>query len=261
MRLLALALIAALAACGGGAPAPEVSSRSVSTLSLPFGDYEPHPWTGRAPWHYNVHGVDVSKWQGDIDWQRVRGSGVSFAFIKATEGGDHLDDRFAQNWRAAGAAGVPRGAYHFYYFCRTANEQAEWFIRNVPKERGAMPPVLDMEWNHKSRNCPQRPGAEVVRAEMQVFISRVSRHYGQTPVVYTTPDFFHENELWRLPKVAAFWLRSVAAHPSVIYPGQEWRFWQYTGTGMVPGISGKADINAFGGSPGQWQAWLAQHRL
>ena len=94
-------------------------------------------WEGGAPWHYAVHGIDVSKYQGDIDWHKAKTSGVSFAFIKATEGGDRVDDMFDEHWRGAKAAGVPRAPYHFYYFCRPADEQARWFIRNVPKERGA----------------------------------------------------------------------------------------------------------------------------
>ncbi len=264
MRISVSALavaMALLAGCGGSRPAPELSSRSMPVEVTPrYGDHKPHEWPGRAPWHYMVHGVDVSKWQGDVDWNAVRTSGASFAFIKATEGADHSDDMFLANWRAAAAAGMPRGAYHFYYFCRTANEQAAWFIRNVPKERGSLPPVLDMEWNHQSRTCPQRPAPQVVRAEMDAYLNAVERHYGRRPVIYVTPDFYAENELWRMAG-EAFWLRSVANHPSVVYPGQDWHFWQYTGTGMVPGIAGRADINAFAGTPGQWRAWLARNSL
>jgi lysozyme len=256
-KLLALALVAALAACGS--PEPQVG-RSVADLYPRFHDHDPHEWTGRTPWHYPVHGVDVSKWQGDVNWPRVRASGAAFAFIKATEGDDHMDERFAENWVAAGRAGIPRGAYHFYYFCSTATDQADWFIRNVPRERGALPPVLDLEWNAHSKTCTYRPSPLTVRAEVETFLARVARHYGQRPIVYVTPDFYRENGLERLTGVT-FWLRSVAGHPSEVYPGQNWGFWQYTGTGAVPGIDGRADINAFAGSPADWQAWLARHRL
>jgi lysozyme len=75
-----------------------------------FLDSDPHDWIDRSPAHYGVHGVDVSKWQGDIDWRRVRASGAAFAFIKATEGDDHMDDRFAENWVAAGMTEIPPGA-------------------------------------------------------------------------------------------------------------------------------------------------------
>lgn len=221
-----------------------------------FGDHDPTNWTGVRPWQYPVHGIDVSKFQGDIDWRTVRRRGISFAFIKATEGGDHLDNMFHTNWANAGRAGVKRGAYHFYYFCRPAYQQAQWYIRNVPKTRGALPPVLDMEWNHQSRTCRHKPNAQTVRSEMKVFLDIVSRHYGQRPVIYTTPDFYHQNRLNTF-RGYEFWLRSVADHPNNIYGRRSWTFWQYTGTGIVPGIAGKTDINTFVGSSDQWRKWLA----
>ena len=256
MRAAVACLLAFGMVVACGSPRTEVvSTRSAVTVPQ-FGDSDPHDWGRRTPWHYQVHGVDVSKWQGDIDWHRVAASGVSFAFIKATEGGDVADDRFAENWRGARRAGVAAGAYHFYYVCRTADEQADWFIRHAPRDRGALPPVLDMEWNHKSKTCPQRPAPEVVRREMRRFLDRLEDHYKRRPIVYTSVDFYHDNELWRVPG-HEFWLRSVAGHPSEIYGSQPWTFWQYTGTGMVAGIGGKADINVFGGNRAEWVRWAA----
>jgi lysozyme len=264
-RACAVLLLAmGLASCVSRGVEPDVG-RAVAGLpsALPpggaggprFGDYKPHAWDGVAPWHYPVHGIDVSKWQGPIDWPQVRASGVDFAFIKATEGGDLRDDRFGENWREARAAGVLRGAYHFYYFCRPAIEQARWFIANVPRERGALPPVLDMEWNHKSRNCPGRPPAETVRAEMQVWKQAITAFYGRRPIIYTTVDFYRDNELWRVSGYE-FWLRSVAGHPEHVYAGQNWTFWQYTGTGQIGGVRGHTDINAFAGSRSAWNGWV-----
>lgn len=222
-----------------------------------YGDNDPHDWTGRAPWDYPVHGIDVSKFQREIDWHAVRRAGIQFAFIKATEGGDMVDDRFRDNWQAARRAGVKRGAYHFYYFCRPAIEQARWFVRHVPREKGALPPVLDMEWNHKSPTCKLRPSAAIVRREMGVFLDFMRRHYKQKPIVYTTVDFYRDNELSRLDG-PEFWLRSVADHPDITYPGQEWTFWQYTGTGQMPGVEGDTDINVFRGSKQAWDKWLEE---
>ena len=106
-----------------------------------FGDADPHAWPrAQAPTDHDVHGVDVSRFQGEIDWTRAANSGVEFAFIKATEGGDRVDPKFKDNWRATRRAGIPRGAYHFYYFCRPAKDQAEWFIKNVPAECGSPAP-------------------------------------------------------------------------------------------------------------------------
>src|SRR4051812_9741260 len=80
------------------------------------GDAKPHPGVAHAQ-KYAIHGVDISKWQGDVDFQALKASGVKFVFMKATEGGDHADDRFPINWAGARAAGLHYGAYHFVYWC------------------------------------------------------------------------------------------------------------------------------------------------
>ncbi|WP_048648114.1 glycoside hydrolase family 25 protein [Nitratireductor soli] len=246
-----------VAPASGAADAPRQASLPTTPRGgLRFGDTDPHPWEGRAPWHYSVHGTDVAKYQAEIDWREVRRNHISFAFIKATEGGDRVDDYFSRNWLAARVAGIPRGAYHFYYFCRPAIEQARWFIRNVPRDASALPPVLDMEWNPQSPTCKLRPPAETVRSEMRIFLEAVERHYGKRPIIYTSVDFFDDNDLSRFHGYP-FWLRSVAGHPNDKYSNHPWTFWQYTGTGVVPGIDGKADINVFNGSAGTWKKWLA----
>jgi lysozyme len=220
-----------------------------------FGDRDPHQWKPPTPWSYPVHGTDVAKYQNAVDWRKLRRQGIAFAFIKATEGGDRVDDRFDDNWGGARREGIPRGAYHFFYFCRPAIEQAQWFISHVPVERSALPPVLDMEWNPASPTCKLRPDPETVRAEMRVFLDALSRHYGKRPIIYTTIDFFEDNDLSSFGGYP-FWLRSVAGHPDEKYSGLRWVFWQYTGTGIVPGIDGDADINAFNGSREAWRRWL-----
>ena len=259
-RLAAIALMLTGAACTSSSydvlETASISGTTTASFSGPrFGDHDPWDWTGKTPWHYRIHGTDVSKYQGHIDWPRARGSGISFAFIKATEGGDILDEKFMRNWASAKNAGVARGAYHFYYFCTPAAQQAKWFIRNVPRDAHALPPVLDMEWNHASPTCKRRPPANVVWQEMKTFLDIVTRHYGKTPIVYTTPDFFDTNQLNRMSGVH-FWLRSTAGHPDEKYGDHPWLFWQYTGTGKVPGIDGKADLNVFSGSNSEWRKWL-----
>ncbi|TWH36690.1 MULTISPECIES: GH25 family lysozyme [unclassified Aminobacter] len=238
--------------------APAASAGRVAVTHPRFGDRKPHDWTGRTPHSYAVHGTDVSKYQASVDWHQARRAGISFAFIKATEGGDRVDDKFMEHWRNAKAAGIPRAAYHFFYFCRPAREQAQWFIRNVPRQAGTLPHVLDMEWNHLSPTCKLRPPAHVVQKEMKIFLDMIERHYGKRPIIYTSIDFYRDNRLHEF-KGYDWWLRSVADHPHNKYDGQHFLFWQYTGTGEVPGIQGDADINVFNGSETQWRKWLAQH--
>lgn len=261
MKPVVLALfLAGLAACGPvrqvkvAAPGPHIAT--VTVIAPQFGDNHPNDAVGRLPLAYAVHGVDVSRYQSGVDWQMARGAGVNFAFIKATEGGDGFDPMFPSHWTHSRAAGVRRGAYHMFYHCRPASEQARWFIGHVPRDAAALPPVLDMEWTPTSPTCRIRRPAAEIRAEAQVFLSAIARHYGRRPILYTAPDFYDDNQLWRLSGVD-FWLRSVAAPVGQRYPGRPWRFWQYSGTGQVQGLPGKVDLNVFAGSAQDWAAFVA----
>ena len=260
---LALALCLVLAACGGPrAPREDTTAPAGDVqVSFPnFSDNDPHPWAGQDPAKHPVHGVDVSRFQTSVDWNTARANGVNFAFIKATEGGDMVDPMFKDHWRGAGQAGVKRGAYLFYYHCRAPEEQARWFFKHVPRVAGSLPPVLDMEWTPTSPTCTIRREASVIRRDAAVIIRMMTDHYGTAPVLYTTVDFFEDNEMWRLSGVD-FWLRSVAAHPSDRYPGQHWTFWQYTSTGLVPGMAGEIDINVFSGGKADWANWLGRRSV
>jgi lysozyme len=218
-------------------------------------DVRPHAAVARAH-SLPIHGIDVSRWQGQIDWASVRGAGTQFAFIKATEGGDHIDPRFLENWYGARQAGVPRGAYHFMFWCRAAHEQAEWFKRNVPADPDALPPVLDLEWNGHSRTCPVTLPREQALAKIRLMLAEMEAHTGKRPIIYTDITFHRdvlEGELNDYP----VWVRSVAAEPHERYNGRQWFMWQYTTTGRVPGIRGDVDRNAFYGGASEWAKFLA----
>lgn len=253
-RALILSLLA-LAACGSPSTSPPADPGTL--FPARFGDSDPVDFNGRTPQSFPVHGIDVARFQNNIDWNTARRNGVNFAFIKATEGGDLKDINFDTHWQGAGQAAVKRGAYHFYYFCTSPEDQARWFIRNVPRTPGMLPPVLDMEWNPFSPTCAHiRPPASEVRDQMRRWLAVVERHYGQRPIIYTTPKFYRENDLSGLNGYD-FWLRTTAKTPAEAYPGQTWRFWQYSATGIVPGIGGDVDLNTFSGSRAQWQNWVA----
>ncbi len=237
-------------------PEKAVYKGSKKVVRHRFRDAKPINFGKVKPQDFPVHGVDVSRWQGNIDWQTLRSQGANFVYIKATDGGDHLDPMFRKNWDGAHRAGLKRGAYHFFYWCRAASEQADWFIRNVPKVEGALPPVIDVEYNHLS-SCKRRLSRAKTIEKMQVFMDRLEAYYGQRPVIYTAPDFYADNlrgEFLDYP----FWLRSVAAHPSVRYPGRNWVFWQYSGSGLSQGVNEKIDLNVFNGSEKQWWNWVAK---
>jgi lysozyme len=219
------------------------------------GDVRPHAGVARAHDHA-IHGIDISKWQGTVDWASVKGAGTKFAFIKATEGGDHVDERFLENWEGAKRAGIPRGAYHFVWWCRPAHEQAEWFRRNVPIDPDALPPVLDVEWNNHSRKCPRKIPPDEALAMTKTMLHAMEAHTGKRPIVYTDINF-HKDVLVGELDDYPFWIRSTAAEPHERYENRRWTFWQWTTTGRVPGIGGDVDRNAFYGTEREWQAFLA----
>jgi lysozyme len=237
-----LALTLGLAGCGGGGGA------GIGVLDFDEGLPRPRD--------YPIHGIDVSKYQGEIDWNAVKASGVKFVWIKATEGGDHADEKFTANWAGAKMAGIPRGAYHFVYWCRPPDEEVAWFEQNVPVEDDALPPVLDVEATPTSQTCHKHLERESAIADMRVMLEEMERHYGRRPVIYTSVDFFEA-----ILSDGAFtdypiWVRSTKHHPSVRYGSRKWHFWQYQADGSVPGIVGHVDRNVYYGSPAQWQAFL-----
>jgi lysozyme len=167
-----------------------------------------------------------------------------------------MDAKFQQNWIGAKQAGIPRGAYHFVWWCRDPREEIEWFKANVPNEPDALPPVLDVEATPDSKSCKRTLHREEVLADMRIMLQEMERAYGKRPVIYVTVDFYqhvmHPNEFSDYP----IWVRSVKYSPPVTYPGRRWAFWQYQSDGYVNGIRGKVDRNAFAGTREQWKAWL-----
>ncbi|WP_237153533.1 glycoside hydrolase family 25 protein [Oryzibacter oryziterrae] len=211
----------------------------------------------RQPSSKTIEGIDVSYFQGDVDWHAVAADKIRFAWIKATEGGDRVDEKFRQNFDGAAAAGVLRGAYHFWYHCRSGAEQAAWYIRNVPRDASALPPVLDIEWTPTSPTCRKQPPADQIYADMQAFLDAVQAYYGKRPVIYTSVDFYRDRLVGAFQNYP-LWVRSVAAEPQEKYGNRFWHFWQYTSTGQVKGVPGKADRNVFHGTSEEFEKFLAE---
>jgi lysozyme len=253
---MAVGLTLALAACGGPGPTFEPDSSSGRLAGQRAGHYKDTEAIQIAK-DFPVHGVDVSKYQGNVDWMAVADGGVNFAYIKATEGGDRLDPKFFQNWNGAKAAGLPHGAYHFVYWCRPWQEEMAWFERNVPRESDALPPVLDVEATPTSSTCPRRLEKEPTLRDIKAMLVEMERYYGKKPIIYTTVDFyeamFSEGEMSDYP----MWIRSTKHHPAVKYGNRAWHFWQYQSDAWVRGIPTRVDRNAFYGDEKDWRNWLA----
>jgi lysozyme len=195
------------------------------------------------PTGYQVHGIDVSKYQSLIAWEEVKAMKVRdvqmiFAFMKATQGNAGTDPHFKRNWKKSKEAGLFRGAYHFFIASKDGKEQAENFIDLVELEPGDMPPVLDIE--QLNNTAP-----ETLRKRAKEWLEIAEDHYGVKPIIYTNVDFYRQHlgdEFDDYPLWAAHY-RS-PAEPRI---NRNWVFWQHSDEGQVNGIVSKVDFNVFNG--------------
>ena len=195
------------------------------------------------PHGYKVHGIDISHYQGDIDWKMLKQTRqgqfpVQFIFMKATEGGDFADDKFVANFDSARAHGFIRGAYHFYNPKTDAHKQADFFINSVKLEPGDLPPVLDIE--KKSRDIKK------LQQDLKIWLRKVEKHYGVKPIIYASYKFKTKYLNDSVFDSYPYWIAHYYVD-SVKYQG-EWKFWQHTDVGTLPGIDEKVDLNIFNGS-------------
>lgn len=191
-----------------------------------------------------VHGVDISHHQGDIDWNKVsqatvRERPINFVFMKATEGGDFVDDSFRHNFSQARESGLVRGAYHFFLPDVPAEVQARNFISQVKLQPGDLPPVLDIEVVGKG-------GVEQLQQRAATWLSLVERHYGVAPIIYASYKFkttyLNNPPFTRYP----YWIAHYYVE-DLEYTGP-WKFWQHTDRGRLDGISTRVDLNIFNGN-------------
>lgn len=195
------------------------------------------------PAGYQVHGIDISHYQGDVNWNRLGQTRqgqfpINFIFMKATEGGDYADDKFVANFDSAKVHGFIRGAYHFYNPKTDANKQADFFINTVKLESGDLPPVLDIE--KKGRDV------EKLQQGLKVWLQKVEEHYGVKPIIYASYKFKTRYLNDSIFDTYPYWIAHYYVD-SVRYQG-DWRFWQHTDVGTLPGIEEKVDLNIFNGS-------------
>lgn len=192
---------------------------------------------------YPVRGVDVSHYQGEIDWQQFKEQGVDFAFIKATEGSSFVDERYKENWEKARAAGLYIGAYHFFSFDSAPASQAAHFIATAGDLRGSLPPVVDIEYYGDKRENP--PKKDQVVSGLRELLGALEQEYGVKPVIYTTYTVYNKYIRGGFQEYP-LWIRNVYYPPVDI--GRQWVFWQYSDTGELRGTAGEekyVDLNVF----------------
>jgi len=200
-----------------------------------------------------TEGIDVSHWQGTIDWGRVAAAGKRYAFIKASEDIDFVDWKYQTNRAQAKAVGLLVGAYHFARPERIPGDaaaEADHFLDTARMTSGELLPVLDLEvTGGLSPSELQRWAAE--------FLDRVYQRTGVRGIIYTSPSFWRNalgNTSWfssngyRVLWVAHWTTASAPSLPAGGWGGNGWTFWQYTSSGSVPGISGRVDLNRYNGT-------------
>lgn len=205
-----------------------------------------------SPKDYPVRGVDVSHYQGEIDWDVLSGENISFAYIKATEGSSYVDDCFFHNYENAGRTGLRIGAYHFFSFDSTGDAQADNFIGAVEKTDGMLPPVIDVEYYGAKKY--DSAAAEGIIAELRILADRLSEHYGVKPVIYATEDSYADYIAGNFDD-CDIWIRNVVTKPH-ISDSRPWTFWQYTNRGRLRGYSGSEkyiDINVYAGTAEEFE--------
>ncbi|MFF2452552.1 GH25 family lysozyme [Isoptericola sp. NPDC058082] len=210
-------------------------------------------WPNRlAADRYAVRGVDVSAYQGTIDWPVLAAQDLDFAFVKATEGSAHVDERFAANWEGARSTDLLVGAYHFLSFESPGADQAAHLIDVVPAESGTLPPVVDVEYYGEFAADP--PTVDELRGILDPMLDALEEHYGVPPILYTTQQIradYLGDDYDRYP----LWIRSVASTPDL--PRRDWEFWQYSDRDTLPGYVGEEDhidMNVFDGTIGDLSA-------
>jgi GH25 family lysozyme M1 (1,4-beta-N-acetylmuramidase) len=196
----------------------------------------------------SVPGIDVSHWQGSIDWAQVAAAGKRFAIAKATDGQDYVDPTYATNKTAAELNGIVFGAYHFARPDRTANDavlEADHFVDTADLGAGNLIPVLDIEKNEDNMSQAK------ITAWILAWLDRVTERLGVRPMVYTSPNGWLVRTGDTTAVVDAGYTVLWVAHWGVTQPtvpagdwgGNGWTFWQYSSKGSVPGIQGNVDLD------------------
>jgi len=209
----------------------------------------------QIPKRYLIHGIDVSSYQGKIDWKMVKSMKeddvqIKFAFIKATEGVSSVDSYFQRNWREAPKAGIICGAYHYFIPKKSGLWQARFFLQTVKFEEGDLPPVIDVE--QLSGVSPEK-----MRKELQDFITHVEKKTKVKPIIYSglvfykdyLKGYFDEYPLW----IAHYYKADLKAGVDT-----KWFFWQHSDKARITGINHVVDFNAFKGDSLSFQRMLIQ---
>lgn len=204
----------------------------------------------RLPMHYSIHGIDVSRHNDRINWEKMRqgqtdGIPLQFVFIKATEGATLADKQFDKNWREAKKSALRRGAYHFYHPTRDPRKQAANFIRHVSLSTGDFAPVVDFEVTNGQSD-------ETIVDGLREWLSLVEKQYHLRPIIYTNGNLYRRYIKGNLDEYP-LWIADYSAKHLRRYDSDKLYLWQHSQSGIVRGIRGKVDFNVFLMNPNRLQ--------
>lgn len=188
-----------------------------------------------------LKGIDVSQWQGNIDWQKVKGAGVQFAMLRAGYGRNNLDTKFHRNAKGAVAAGIPVGLYWFSYALNVemARREAQYAVEVAKKYKITWPIAYDLEYDTVSYAV--KNGVAITKSlatQMAIAFCEEIKRLGYIPMVYTNLDYLNRYfDRSKLPY--DLWYAQYASTTSVA----DKEIWQYSSKGSVPGIAGNVDMN------------------
>lgn len=192
----------------------------------------------------NLKGVDVSSYQAEVDMKKLADQGIRFIYIKATEGSGHTDEKFQENWRKVSETGLTAGAYHFFSYESSGEEQANNYIETVGSLKDKLIPAIDVEmYGEFEKNPPDK--SKVVR-ELKVLMAVLEDEYGAKPMLYAQKDIYDrylKDDFAEYPR----WVRNVY-FPVYLEFGGDWVIWQYKDRGEIEGYSGGEkyiDLNVF----------------
>lgn len=191
-----------------------------------------------------TNGIDVSHYNGVVDWKKVADSGIAFAYVKATEGTQTKDPQFSANYAGVKDNGLLRGAYHFFHPSLDAKAQSANFLQLVSiLGAGDLPPALDVE-------IAENQNASTIAKGVQQWLDLVETALGRTPIIYTGASFWNAN-VGKTGNFAKYplWVAHYTSKPSPNIPSAftDYTLWQYSESGSVAGITGTTDLNRFKG--------------
>jgi lysozyme len=203
------------------------------------------------PTSTSVTGIDVSHYQGVVDWQAVQAANIGFAFAKASEGEAIADAQFDANWQGMKAAGLLRGAYHFYDSSVDPVAQAKNFLNAVGSLAASdLPPVLDIEISRGTF------GNGSLANNVLTWLNTVQQALGRTPMIYTGPSFWDKYMNDQFGAYPLWVAEYGVSAPRIPIGWSNWTFWQSTQAATVAGVKGNVDGDTFAGSASDLLAFV-----